>query len=76
MNNPQQADGYQNMTMRPYPKAVTPERSNRGSSSGLAWIPIEAFGNDRTLRSQGLAGGIEAEVIRHLNYLNHFPEEA
>ncbi len=56
---PQQADGYQNMGMRIDPKGVTPECVNRGSSSGLAWIPtvrephrpegnrgIEAFGND------------------------------
>ena len=36
--------GYQNMAMRIYPKGVTPEWFNRGSSSGLAWIP------DRSIR--------------------------
>ncbi len=31
---------YQNMAMRIYPKGVTPECFNLGStSSGLAWIP-------------------------------------
>ena len=39
--------GYQNIAMRIYPKGVTPECFNRGSSSGLAWIPDKAFGNDR-----------------------------
>jgi hypothetical protein len=36
--------GYQNIAMRIYPKGVTPECFNRGSSSGLAWIP------DRSIR--------------------------
>jgi hypothetical protein len=35
---------YQNIAMRIYPKGVTPECFNRGSSSGLAWIP------DRSIR--------------------------
>ena len=30
---------YQNIAMRIYPKGVTPECFNRGSSSGFAWIP-------------------------------------
>ena len=39
--------GYQNnITMRPYPKAVTPERFNRGASPVSAGFPIEVFGND------------------------------
>jgi hypothetical protein len=41
---PQKADRYQNMGMRIDPKGVTPECFNRGSSSGLAWIP------DRSIR--------------------------
>jgi hypothetical protein len=36
--------GYQNIAMRIYSKGVTPECFNRGSSSGLAWIP------DRSIR--------------------------
>jgi len=36
--------GCQNIAMRIYPKGVTPECFNRGSSSGLAWIP------DRSIR--------------------------
>ena len=36
--------GYQNRAMRIYPKGFTPECFNRGSSSGLAWIP------DRSIR--------------------------
>ena len=36
--------GYQNTEMRIYPKGVTPECFNRGSSSGVAWIP------DRSIR--------------------------
>jgi hypothetical protein len=36
--------GYQNIAMRIYLKGVTPECFNRGSSSGLAWIP------DRSIR--------------------------
>ena len=43
---PLQLPAYQNRAMRIYPKDVTPECFNRGSSSGLAWIPDEAFGND------------------------------
>jgi hypothetical protein len=35
---------YQNLAMRIYPKRVTLGRFNRGSSSGLAWIP------DRSIR--------------------------
>ena len=36
--------GYQNTAMRIYPKGVTPECFNQGSSSGFAWIP------DRSIR--------------------------
>ena len=35
---------YQNTPIRIYAKGVTPECLNRGSSSGLAWIP------DRSMR--------------------------
>jgi hypothetical protein len=31
--------GYQNIERRIYRHGVTPECFNRGSSSGLAWIP-------------------------------------
>jgi hypothetical protein len=37
----QQATGYQNMAMRIYPKGVTPECFNRGSSPSFAWIPAK-----------------------------------
>jgi hypothetical protein len=36
--------GYQDIAPSMYPKGVTPECFNRGSSSGLAWIP------DRSIR--------------------------
>jgi hypothetical protein len=45
LNNPKQAArGYQNSAMRFVLKASTPECFNRGSRSGLAWIP------DRSIR--------------------------
>jgi len=37
--------GYQNVSDENLSKGVTPECFNGGSSSALAWIPIEAFGN-------------------------------
>ncbi len=36
--------GYQNIAVKFYPNGVTPERFNRGSRFGLAWIP------DRSIR--------------------------
>lgn len=38
--------GQQNIAMRIDSKGVHPECFNRRSSSGLAWILEEAFGND------------------------------
>jgi len=35
--------GYQDIAMRIFPTGVTPECFNRGSSSGLAWIPAKSM---------------------------------
>jgi hypothetical protein len=43
LNDPPQADGVSERR-DDYPKGVTPEFINRGSSSGFAWIP------DRSIR--------------------------
>jgi len=47
--NAQHPAGYQNIAMRIYARGVTPKCLNRGSSSGLAWIPDRRIREWRTL---------------------------